>query len=830
MKNIPEYEIKHIGKETDVGSRYAQAKVILEVKGLSKTFGATIAVDNLSISLYKGEIMGLAGANGAGKSTLMGILGGLIIPDKGQALFEGNMIDLNRYSTPIAQKLGIRIIHQELSLCKNLTVYENFYIEQSQRFLKNLNWRKKAKQMAKSALDSVFPGNNIDVRINLNTLSLAQQQMVEIARAISDPNLKLLILDEPSSSLPAEQTKQLQIYIKQNAKENISFIYVSHRLKEIMSLADRIFIMQNGIKKWLGRADETSEQDMIKRMGEREIKSIFQSDNRVRKDIQFSKKVSIKIKKYTSKKLKDIYLEVFGGEIIGLAGLEGNGQLELLHDIFYARGKKKGNIKINGTVAYITGDRKKEGTFPLWSLFDNIIISKITTEKLYKFLSKAGLNKLVDFWYKKLMIKSTGTGALITSLSGGNQQKVLIARALTADADIILLDDPTKGVDVATKMQLYEVFNEISAKGKLIIWRTSDDAEFDMCSKIFVMSFGRLIGEFKRGEVNHEELLKVAFLNYEDKVDSYNIKRKKLKFSNTLLPLAVMVILYITCGIFTPAVFSLFGIELLILGLAPFIFATLAQTFIIGMGHIDLGIGAYMGLINVLCASVLHDNIILGITALIIALFVYSLQGVLIKIKNIPSIIVTLGMSFVWSGLALTIMERPGGQVPNWLVAALNFNTPILPGVILILIVFIILAVLFYRTKYGTVIRGFGNNDVAMQQSGWSKLRAYWVTYLIAGIFGLMGGAVFSAITGAADANASKTFTLISIAAVVLGGGSLTGGVVTHLGAALGAISFTLISLLLGVLNVSTDFTAMVQGFILFIILALRLFKKEIEQ
>ena len=830
MRNIPEYEIKQIGKETDVGSRFAPAKVILEVKGLSKTFGATIAVDNLSISLYKGEIMGLAGANGAGKSTLVGILGGLIMPDKGQALFEGNMIDLNRYSTAIAQKLGIRIIHQELSLCKNLTVYENFYIEQSKRFLKNLNWRKKAKQMAKSALDSVFPGNNIDVGINLNTLSLAQQQMVEIARATSDPNLKLLILDEPSSSLPAEQTKQLQIYIKQNAKENISFIYVSHRLREIMSLADRIFIMQNGIKKWLGRVDETSVQDMIKRMGEREIKSIFQSDNKVRKDIQFSKKVSIKIKKYTSKKLKDIHLEVFGGEIIGLAGLEGNGQLELLHDIFYAREKKKGNIKINGTVAYITGDRKKEGIFPLWPLFDNIIISKIAFEKLYKFLSKAGLNKLVDFWCEKLMIKTTGTGTLISNLSGGNQQKVLIARALTVDADIILLDDPTKGVDVATKMQLYEVFNEISAKGKLIIWRTSDDAEFDMCSKIFVMSFGRLIREFKHGEVNHKELLKVAFLNYEDKVDIYNVKRKKLKFSNTLLPLAVMVILYIICGIFTRSVFSLFGIELLILGLAPFIFATLAQTFIIGLGHIDLGIGAYMGLINVLCASVLHENIILGIAALIIALFVYSLQGVLINTKNIPPIIVTLGMSFVWSGLALTIMERPGGQVPIWLVAALNFNTPILPGVILILIVFIILAVLFYRTKYGTVIRGFGNNDVAMQQSGWSKLRAYWVTYLIAGIFGLMGGAVFSVITGAADANASKTFTLISIAAVVLGGGNLTGGVVTHLGAVLGAISFTLISLLLGVLNVSTDFTAMVQGFILFIILALRLFKKEIEQ
>ena len=317
-----------------------------------------------------------------------------------------------------------------------------------------------------------------------------------------------------------------------------------------------------------------------------------------------------------------------------------------------------------------------------------------------------------------------------------------------------------------------------------------------------------------------------------DKVDSlyYNIRRKKFKFSNRLLPLAVTVVLYIICGISTPRIFSLFGIKLIILGIAPFIFATLAQTFIIGLGHIDIGIGAYIGLINVICASVLHDNIILGITALIIALFLYSLQGVLIYIKNIPAIIVTLGMSFVWSGLALTIMERPGGQVPNWLVAALNFNTPILPGVILILIVFIILAVLFYQTKYGTVIRGFGNNDVAMQQSGWSKLRAYWVTYLIAGIYGLMGGVVASVITGAADANASKTFLLISIAAVVLGGGILTGGEVTHIGAVLGAISLSLISILLGVLNVSTDFTAMVQGFILFTILALRLFKKEIEQ
>lgn len=828
MKILKKGKIKQVLIEKDFGNGLTKTGIVLEVKDIRKTFGVTVAINNLSLILHEGEIMGLVGANGAGKSTLIKILGGLMVPDEGQVLFEGNTIDLNKHSATIAQKLGIRIVHQELSLCKNLTVYENFYVEQSQRFHRNYRWRKEAKQVAKSALDSVFPGNNIDVKTDLNSLSITQQQMVEIARAASDPNLKLLILDEPTSSLPIEQTTQLQTYIKQNSKRNISHIYVSHRLKEIISLVDRILIMQNGSEKWQGYVDETSEQDMIKKMGDREIKSAFQSDI-MNKDSNISNKVSVEINDFTSKKLMNINLKVFGGEIIGIAGLEGNGQLELLQDIFFARLKKRGKISINGTVAYVTGDRKKEGIFPLWSLFDNIIISKISGEKLYKILSKARLEKLVNTWYRKLMIKSTGTGAIITSLSGGNQQKVLIARALAADADIILLDDPTKGVDIATKMQLYEIFKELSSKGKLIIWRTSDDDEFNICSRIVVMSLGYIVGGFRQDEVSHEAILKAAFSNYENKVASPITNRKKLKFSNALIPLMVMVVLYAICGIFTPTIFSIFGIELLIIGIAPFIFATLAQTFIIGLGQIDLGIGGYIGLVNVLCATLLHNNTTIGILTLIIVLFVYSLQGVLIKITNVPSLIVTLGMSFVWNGLALTIMERPGGQVPNWLVAALNFNTPILSGVTIILIVFIILAVFFYRTKYGTVIRGFGNNDVAMQQSGWSKLRAYWVTYLLAGIFGLMGGLLFSSITGAADANASKTFTLISIAAVVLGGGSLTGGSVSHTGAVFGAISLTLISMLLGLLNVSTDYNAMVQGLILFIILASRLFRKELK-
>ncbi|MDD3172495.1 MAG: ATP-binding cassette domain-containing protein [Herbinix sp.] len=800
-------------------------EVLLEAKNLLKVYGSTIAVNNLDITIYKGEILALVGGNGAGKSTLTKLLSGVESSDKGSLRFEGEDINLHRYSPSVARTKGIRVVHQELSLCKNLTVYENFYIEQYQRFnVKSPIWRKQAKEMALEALNNVFPNHGIDVNAVLATLSLAQQQMVEIARATSDTEVKLMILDEPTSSLPLEQTSQLQDYFKKSVKKGISYIYISHRLNEIMFLADSIYIMQNGCNKYQCPIHETSEENMIARMGDGIANTnLTECDF---KTPELNKNVSVVMDKFSTKELKNIKQEMFGGEIIGVTGLEGNGQLELLQEIFYKANKKTKGLKICGKVAYVAGDRKKEGIFPLWSILDNTIISNITKGHLFKILSMGSVKEIVEKWNGQLKTKCTSSADLITSLSGGNQQKVLIARALAVDADIILLDDPTKGVDMGTKLELYQIFREAADKGKLIVWRTSDDAELEYCTKLVVMASGTITGELNHDELVHSSILSLSFKNKE-KAEKI-VEKKKTKNSGLyLFSLISMIFLYGLCGILSPSVMTKFGFELLAVGFTPFLFAAMAQTFVIGLGHIDLGVGAYMGLVNVVCATLLDQNPVLGIGFLLTLLFAYCCQGILICLRQVPPIIVTLGMSFVWTGISYVIQDAPGGHVPDFILKIFNPRNPLFEGVVLLLIIFIIIAIVFYRSKYGTVLRGFGNNDLAMRNSGWSKVKAYAITYLVAGIFAMLGGFAQSAITGASDVNASATYTMLTVAAVIIGGGYFSGGVVTHIGAIFGGISLTMISVLLGLMRVSTDYTATIQGLILILILSLRLLKKD---
>lgn len=800
--------------------------IFLEGKLLRKVYDPVVAVNNVSIRIAKGDVLALVGANGAGKSTLTKILSGETISDQGELIIDDQSVDLTKYSPGEARERGIRVVHQELSLCKNLTVYENFYIEQYQRINRPFGWRPLARRMAVEALDRVFPDHNIDVTANLATLSIAQQQMVEIARATSDPDLKLLILDEPTSALPTKQTEQLQQYIKETTECGVSYIYISHRLKEIMYLANRIYIMRNGTEIWQCVTADTSEEDMIRRMGEgigsgEEELAILECGPEA-----INEKVSVNFNDYSAKGLKNVTCAMTGGQVVGITGLEGNGQLKFLQEIFNQGGKNKNGAKVTGKVAYIAGDRKKEGIFPLWSIADNMTISKIAGGSLFKCLTNGPLNKLIGHWYDHLRVKSAGPGALITSLSGGNQQKVLIARAMAVDADIILLNDPTRGVDVATKTQLYQVFREAASCGKLVVWRTSDDAELEICTHLLVMNAGAVAAEFNTGQVSHEDILKVAFTNKDHKKQTV-ANKKNFTAPLWLFSLIAVVLLYGTCGYMSPRVFSKFGFELLAVGFAPFVFAALAQTFIVGLGHIDLSVGAFMGLVNVLCATVLNDNTGLGLLALGGALLAYSLMGLVIYLRNLPSIIVTLGMSFVWTGFAFFLQDMPGGHTPDWMVTLFNFDNPILQGVLLYLIAFIILGIGIYTSRYGTVLRGFGNNDQAVINSGWSKAKAYLCIYMISGIFAMMGGISFSAITGASDVNASTTFTMLTVAAVIIGGGYFTGGVVTHVGAVFGAVALTMVSVILGLFDISTDYTATIQGLVLLIILSLRIFKKQ---
>ncbi|HWR22993.1 MAG TPA: ATP-binding cassette domain-containing protein [Feifaniaceae bacterium] len=806
-------------------------KAFLELADIVKIYGTTVANNHISMRIDQGDVLGLVGANGAGKSTLMRVVSGVTAPDEGAMYFDGEAIEWKAFSPTIASKKGIRVAYQELSLCDNLKVYENFAVDLKHLFKGSLRWRKKAAAMAKEQLDNVFPDNGIDVKQELADLSIAQQQMVEIARAFSDPDLKLLILDEPTSSLPVEQTRQLLSYIGKKASEGITFIYITHRLFEIMEITNKVYVLRNGEAVASFQTAETCEDTLIDIMsggaGAEDAQEKEKTAGKAKAEL--NKEIYVACANVSRGGLKDVSCSMYGGEIIGVAGLEGNGQKDLLHAIFNRPFSLRKQIQRKGSVAYVTGDRKAEGNFPLWTIADNIAITSLMRKPLFAYNPPKKIIEKSSVWYNKLKIKGESPKADIVSLSGGNQQKVLIARALIADADIIILDDPTRGVDVETKRQLYDVFNEAALQGKLIIWYSSDDSELDRCSRVFVMRYGTIVEALQDADISKDSIIEASFKAADNKKEKLDKSKRQMNLS-ILMPVLSMAAIYVTCGLIQKNTFTLFGAELLISGSFPLILAAISQTYIIGFSHVNLSIGNFMGLISVLAATVLYETPVLGVVLILVAWLAYGLMGLLIRRLNIPAVIVSLGFSFVWYGAALVLQSIPGGHAPQLLVDIFNKSVLGIPNVLLLLIFFTVVARLIYRSKYGTVLRGFGNREESMVRSGWGKYAAVFNAYMISGLFAVLGGLSFTALTFSADASSMDSYTLLTVASVVLGGGALSGGRVSHVGTVFGAITLSLVTILLGFLHVSSDYTAAVQGLLLILILSLRLLRKGAKQ
>ncbi len=794
---------------------------------IQKRYGATNALRGVSLNVNHGEVIGLIGANGAGKSTLTRILSGVTLPDSGELFHDGHPIDVTAYSPRVASRLGIRVVYQELSLCTNLSVLENFWVEQHLASVGGLGWRKRALANTQRALDDVFPGHDIDPRARLGKLSISQRQMIEICRAVTMKDLRLLILDEPTSSLGAFQTAQLMAQIATLKKRRVSVLFISHRLGEILGVADRIVVMQDGANVWEGPNANLDQRTLVEKMiGERwDAPERFDSGSIQNKSVK--NEVYLRTSQLSFEGLTNIDAEFRSGELVGIAGLDGNGQREFLRALFFTRGTTKGTVQKTGRLAYVTGDRKKEGVFPMWPIFDNMTIVEINKAPFFGKLDLRGLTAKVEKWYSNLSIKAQSPQAAILSLSGGNQQKVLVARALLADADVVILDDPTKGVDVGTKEQMHQLFKTAAENGKLLIWYSTEDEELVRCSRVLVFRYGQIVAELKNGVLSKDKIIEASFQGEQlaDRTENQRNKAKRVA-NEILIPLGAMLSVFLLSGALQPAVLSEFGIDLLVKASIPLVFAALAQMYIIGLSHIDLGVGAYMGLVSVLCATVMRQHLGLGLGLIALTMVGYGVMGALIYLRSIPSVVVTMGMSFVWMGIGYLLQPGPGGQPPDWLIHAFNVHL-IVPESVLIVIAAGLLAFLFYRSGYGTVLRGFGNSPVAVERSGWSSLKAHIAAYVIASFFSVIGGIAMTAASAGSDINATASYTLLTVAAVVIGGSELIGGVVSPFGTVIGAITLSLVGALVGFLRLDSSYVTAVQGGLLIAILAFRLLRKS---
>jgi ribose transport system ATP-binding protein len=788
---------------------------LLVMEAVSKSFGTTKAVQQVDFAVHATEIVGLMGGNGAGKSTLMKIVGGLIAADSGEIQLLGRRLGTD-HSPRAAMQLGLRFVHQELSLCPNLRVFENFAIELPD-VIRGVRWQARGCEFARAALDEVFPGNSIDPHAKVETLSLSQQQMVEIARATSHPATKLLIFDEPTSSLGARQAEQLRAYMRQRRGEGISFIFISHRLRETLEVADRITVMRNGRVAWTGATSGIGDVGLMELLGGRHVDATLPRAPTP----AVGREALVRVRDLREGGLRGVSLEVGRGEIVGLAGLEGSGQRRVLRSVFAGTHRGAGDVTVDGKVAFVSGNRAVEGIFALWSVDENIAVSSLRRLTRHGLLSLRRVREFAAAWIERLKIYVASGSANITALSGGNQQKVVIARALAADASVIVLDDPTRGVDMATKADLYRLFRSLADAGRAVLWYSTDDAEFAECDRTLVLRDGAVVAEFPRGQTSEERLVEASFR----KLDVGGASRAPLVAARArrrdaliwaMIPPVTFAIVFTLCAAQNPLILSAFGLTLVFSAAFALSFAAISQLFVITAGDIDLGVGNYIGLVNALAATWLVTDPWLALLCFAGMLAAYPLMGLFIDACRVPAIIVTLGLSFVWLGLAAYRLPRAGGSAPDWLVDLLRIKTPLIPLPVLLCVVPALVAWLVLIVwRYGAVLRGFGASPRAIEAAGWSTRWAKATLYGLAGTFAFLAGMVVTASTRGGDPTGATSMTLLSVAAVILGGAAFSGGAVAPIGALFGTLTLVMVGTLLSLFEVSAVYLPMVQGLML---------------
>lgn len=496
------------------------SETFLQMSHITKRFPGVLALSNVDFALRKGEVHALLGENGAGKSTLMKILSGVYQPDEGDIIFEGQSVS---FANPlIAQSAGITIIHQEFNLFPELTVEENIFI--GREFCKNNRWRLDEKQQRQAAIDILQKLNlNISPETLVADLTVAQQQMVEIAKAIS-VNAKILIMDEPTAALTETEIDSLFQVTRLLKEQGTGIVYISHRLEELALIADRATVMRDGQFIATVDYDAVKISDLIAMMVGRDLGNIYP-----RRGPLAQRKPVLEVSGLTRNGvLNNIDFTLYQGEILGFAGLMGAGRTELARAIFGADPIDGGTLKLNGKVtvikdipdaiqqgiSYLTEDRKKEGLALGLSVERNIMLGNYPEySDRYGNVDSKRCQKTSEEQVKALRIKTPHLEQAALNLSGGNQQKIIIARWVCKDTDILIFDEPTRGIDVGAKLEIYELMNRLVAKGKSIIMISSELPEvLGMCDRILVMRNGRITGELASDDATQEKIMQYATL------------------------------------------------------------------------------------------------------------------------------------------------------------------------------------------------------------------------------------------------------------------------------------------------------------------------------
>ncbi|EID44251.1 MULTISPECIES: xylose ABC transporter ATP-binding protein [Bacillota] len=496
---------------------------ILEMKGITKEFPGVRALDNVTFSVRKGEIHALCGENGAGKSTLMKILSGVYPYGsyEGKIYIDGNEVKFRNIKE--SQNAGIAIIYQELAVVEEMTVAENMFLGHELMRGKYMDWNRLYAE-AQKWLKKI--GLQIDPETKVGDLSVGKQQLIEIAKALTK-NAEIIILDEPTAALTESDVATLKNILKDLRSQGVTCIYISHKLNEVMELADTVTVLRDGQTVSTDPIDQLTEDRIIAKMVGRELDELYPYEPReVGEEILKVDNYSVIDEKSGKKVIDNASFTLRKGEILGISGLMGSGRTELFTSIFGAlKGKKQGTVFLNGKeviiespadaikhgIAYVSEDRKKYGLILEMDIIKNSTLVALKRVTNWNMIDHALEVKYAEEMTKKMKLKASNLELKVSQLSGGNQQKVVLSKWLLNNPQVLILDEPTRGIDVGAKYEIYKIINELASQGVGIVLISSELPEvMGMSDRILVMSEGRITGEFSRENATQEKIMACA--------------------------------------------------------------------------------------------------------------------------------------------------------------------------------------------------------------------------------------------------------------------------------------------------------------------------------
>ncbi len=837
------------------------AELILEMRGITKTFPGVRALDGVHFSCERGEVHALVGENGAGKSTLMKILSGVYVPDAGEIIFKGTPVRME--SPHHAQSLGISTIYQEPSLLPHLTVAENIYLGREIVNPLGLIEARELQRRAQDLLDRL--GAAVDVSAPVFRLSVAQQQLVEIAKALS-LNADLIIMDEPTAALGEREVEHLFNIIRTLRRDGVTVIYVSHRLEEIFRIADRVTVLKDGQVVGTARTTEVSKADLICMMVGRPLSEAFPPRGNGKGE------PVLEVRGLTRRgAFYDVSFTLHRGEILGIAGLAGSGRTEIVRAIFGADPVDAGEVllrgkplrlrgprdAVNSGIGFLTEDRKAEGLVMGLSVRENVALPNLDVWSAWGVVDLDRERQVVEHLITGLQIRPPNPKQQVQYLSGGNQQKVVLAKWLATEPEVLLFDEPTRGIDVGAKVEIYTLMRRLANEGKAIIMISSELPEvIGMSDRILVLCEGRISGEFTPEEATEERILALACglgvemageggafspapsedVEVQPQEKGRSILDPLVRFARTNPHVATVAVYAILVGLVafgllsSPAFRTSRNWVNLLRQATSLGLVGIGQTFVILGGGFDVSVSAVITLVSLLSAVLMEgrETMVLPAVLLSVALGVcYGfVNGLAIARLRVSPFIATFATMSIGRGFALAYTKIPVGRIaPSYRFLADGYLGPLPVPLVVLALALGISFVVLHRTRFGRYVYAVGGDPEIARWSGIPVQRIRIATYVISGLMAAITGLYLSSRMGVGDPAVGPGIEWDSVTAVVVGGTSLAGGRGGLAGTVAGVLLLTVISNILNLLNVHTWYQQILKGLI--ILFAVAVYKQS---